>query len=433
MKNRYCTIITLFCAVFFCHFNNTYGQENLVSELKCNATEYTVSFTSEKAMISRDGSEALPIMSGTRLTRPGTYFLTLIDNKKRIKINTFTILPPKRTTSWTITRESELEEILKYAIENFEKEITIKFNYGEFSINELSTLLAKRIDGLLTKYPKLVYEGHSVSSILGSKPTVQLKIEYPLKVTNTLKIYDAKTNKRLIQSINQNVVASMEDYEREIALFKYIINNITYSKAKGNGTESINATPLSHTMYGGMIDKIAVCDGYAKSLMYLLNAVGIPAKLIVGTSKEDGVLHAWNLVRIQGAYYHVDSTWGDMDGDRVGGLYEFFNETDSYMQDTHIWDQESYPKAITETYSIVYMPIDLTNVYRIMKPSDEKIIFSSLSKDKPKTATLVFYQDAVNKWNQDEMTRRIVNSLNKNIIYGIERKYNTLIISFKTE
>jgi transglutaminase-like putative cysteine protease len=426
-------MIVLFLTLLICRFNITYGMGNIVNELKINASEYTVRFTSERALISRDGGEAIEITSGTTLTKPGTYFLTLFDNKKRIKVSTFTILATKDSSSWTIKRESELDEILKYAIENFKKEITIKFNYGEFSIDELSDIIDKRINTALDKYPKLVYEGYTISSTLGNKPIVKLKIEYPLKVINTLKAYDARMNKLLIQIINQNISAEMEDYEREAALFKYVVDHMTYSKTKDKGIEYINATPMSHTMYGGLIDKTAVCDGYAKSLMYLLNAVGIPARFIVGNIKEDGVLHAWNLVQIQGAYYHVDSTWGDQDNDKIGGIYEFFNEKDSYMKNTHWWDEKIYPKAVTETYSSIFIPIKWPNVYRIMKRSDVTTVFADLAKNSPKTATLILYQDLVNHWNQEEIVNRIAASVKQDVIYMSERKYDALIISFKID
>lgn len=429
MKKRHYIISVLFCVVFFYSFNTIYGGEKIVSEILCNATEYTVKFKNAKAMISRDGSQAIPITSGTKLTKPGTYFLTLLDDKKIIKINTFTIVHQKVGNRWEVNLESELEEILKYALEGFEKEITIQFNNGPLTLSQLKHIFDKQIDGLLKRYPKLVYEGYTSVIMLGNKPTVHLKFSYPLKVTNTLKTYDLKTSRKVIQIINENIVSDMEDYQREIKLFKYIIDNITYSKITSHNRAAVNATPMSHTMYGGLIDQSAVCDGYSKSLMYLLNAVGVPTNLMVGHT-SGGVLHAWNLVQIQGDYYHVDATWADREEHQLGILYEYFNEKDSIMKSTHTWDTKFYPKAISETYTMAHLPLDIINVYRIKNIADMRDVLESLAKDPPLKATVVLYEDALNKWNQDKVLHDIVSSLRNNITYSVARKYNCLIISF---
>lgn len=431
MKKKSLIYLLLFLTVFFCSVRPSYCKENIITEVKCNASEYTVMFEQQKAMISRDGSEAVPIISGTKLTKPGTYFLTLIDNKGHIKINKFTILPAKETNSWTIARESELEEIFKYSLENFHKEITIKFNYGQFTINEICNIFDKYLTSVTNKYPKIVSEGYAVSSLLGSKPVVKIKFSYPLQVTNTLKNYDLKTNKIITKVINEKVTFEMQDYQRELTLYKFITDHISYSKTKDKGINYINATPMSHTMYGGLVDQIAVCDGYSRSLMYLLNATGVPTQFITGTS--DGIPHAWNLVQIQGAYYHVDSTWADQESDKIGSIYEFFNESDDYMKKTHIWESKLYPKAVSNTYNTVNLQTEIVETYRVTKASDINNVLSSLAQKKPAKASIVFYNDSVNRWNQEEILGRIVNSLQTGIIYKTEKKYDCLVVSFNKD
>lgn len=63
----------------------------------------------------------------------------------------------------------------------------------------------------------------------------------------------------------------------------------------------------SYSIYGSLVKKQAVCQGYAEAYMYLLDKVGIDS--YVCSSVQLG--HAWNIVEIDGRYYHVDVTWDD--------------------------------------------------------------------------------------------------------------------------
>lgn len=70
-----------------------------------------------------------------------------------------------------------------------------------------------------------------------------------------------------------------------------------------NGTLSDNV----YNMYGALVDKKAVCQGYAEAYDYLLESVGIKSEICISNALN----HAWNIVTIGGAKYHVDVTWDD--------------------------------------------------------------------------------------------------------------------------
>lgn len=59
------------------------------------------------------------------------------------------------------------------------------------------------------------------------------------------------------------------------------------------------------SIYGVFVNKKAVCSGYAKAMQYLLNMCGIECTYVTSDT------HAWNLVKLEGDYYHLDVTWGD--------------------------------------------------------------------------------------------------------------------------
>ena len=96
--------------------------------------------------------------------------------------------------------------------------------------------------------------------------------------------------------------------------------------------ESENA----HNAYGALVDGEAVCEGYAEALQYLLHRVGIRSFIAIGSSVNPGSQqsegHAWNYVRINGQYYHVDLTWNDQDQNIY---HAYFNVDDATIMQDH--------------------------------------------------------------------------------------------------
>ena len=128
--------------------------------------------------------------------------------------------------------------------------------------------------------------------------------------------------------LEQVVTAGMSDYDIAKALHDYLVLNCAYDY----DNYLRNTIPAeSYTAEGALLEGTAVCSGYAKAYQLLMQRAGIPCEYVTGYA---GGSHAWNVVQIDGEWYHVDTTWDDPVPDKAGYVrYDYFLKSDAYMRD----------------------------------------------------------------------------------------------------
>ena len=122
---------------------------------------------------------------------------------------------------------------------------------------------------------------------------------------------------------------SKEQIDQAIAQIEQVKNQILQNKT-GNTYEDIKMvhdylvdtisydSSLSkqniYNVYGALINRECVCEGYARAFKYLLDELDIPCVMVIGTgtnSQGETENHAWNYVQLDGSWYAVDTTWDD--------------------------------------------------------------------------------------------------------------------------
>ena len=148
------------------------------------------------------------------------------------------------------------------------------------------------------------------------------------------------------------------DYEKELFIHDYIVSACTY-ESSGNASNA----------YGCLVEGEAVCSGYSRAAMLLLEYAGVESMLISGTgiSEEEGrISHMWNIVWVDGAPYHLDVTWDDPRSDFEGSMtHSYFNLTTQEI----LLDHEDFSADIECTQT-------QANYFR-----REKLFFESYNRD----------------------------------------------------
>lgn len=140
----------------------------------------------------------------------------------------------------------------------------------------------------------------------------------------------------LLQSFN---LSGKTDYEKIKAIYDYICDNITYDYK----TLDDDTYTLKYTAYAALINKTAVCQGYASLFYRMVLDAGVDARVISG---DAGGPHAWNIVSIDGKYYNLDSTW-----DAGNDSYAYFLKNMADFSD-HVRDEEYADASFEEAYPI---------------------------------------------------------------------------------
>ncbi len=253
--------------------------------------------------------------------------------------------------------KKEIEEFIYSEIERRPEE-GIYFHYSkEFNQDDIQEI-AGNIDPFYGRTEQYIFSTSSTK--YGDGPEVEdgynsVSIDFTISnekyvydsIVNSVPIPEDKTEAIEMEAVcksflNECIKDGMSDYEKEIAIHDYIINNCQYTKGD-------RAERTLHSAYGVLVKHDAVCEGYARATALLLRLSGIDAKLVIGTATredrnnsvtENDSKHMWVQAYIIGKWYNVDTTWDDPVGDEETITHHFCNVNDDILSMTHEWDKD---------------------------------------------------------------------------------------------
>ncbi len=141
------------------------------------------------------------------------------------------------------------------------------------------------------------------------------------------------------------------DTEKALYVFWYISHLAKYDL----DAFDTNLNTL-HTGYGAIINKLAVCEGLTYAYADIMDLLNVENYLYYGDlySTKDNETHVWNMIKIDGRYYHCDLTrsigyLSNME-DLTGDIYvtqEFGKSDSDYISNKYFLLDIHAPKAPT--------------------------------------------------------------------------------------
>ena len=214
---------------------------------------------------------------------------------------------------------------------------------------ELKAQYQSAIEALIYENPEIFYLDvtkmyiniEKTTKITGTKYNVYIDngSEYTYLTEGFYTEEDIEEYENLIEQAKNAIISSVQgqsDYQKIKYIHNYLIDTIQYQ-------DDLTQNNV-YDIYGALVEKKCVCEGYAKAFQYLMNEIGIENTIVIGTgtnSRNQTENHAWNYVKLKGQWYAVDVTWDDPIITGGGWLtnksrYKYFLKGSKTMSENHM-------------------------------------------------------------------------------------------------
>lgn len=265
----------------------------------------------------------------------------------------------------------------------------------------------------------------------------------PDKIAAMQKEIDAVADKLVAEASTKG-----STFEKLKVFHDYLVLSSTFEKKDGDDVELYNGSIYNAFAHSEGTQGSIQCSGYAKGMQYLCDKAGIESMVITGKNDSD-FSHAWNVVKVDGAWYNIDATWDDpilKTADVNNIRYNYFLVPDEWIHNkTHFKVNQhtlssstiTYfnPPACTETKlnyfvknNLVYS--DFTSADKAIKDALQKAADSKMRTAEIMVSSKDVYDQIISKatdynsWIKDNST--------KNSVKGIANDSNeySLVIEF---
>ena len=173
----------------------------------------------------------------------------------------------------------------------------------------------------------------------------------------TTKAQEDYVNEQVSSILPTILAGKTTDKQKALSIHDYIVENVTYDHSL-----------IKRTAYTALYDKSTVCQGYSLLYYKMLQEAGIQNKIVDGYINSGFDYHSWNLVNLDGNWYHVDTTNDAALSDKHG-LY-MLTDTELAAQGFS-WNTTNFPEATVE-----FAPAIMIGKY-IAEPTNQDIMVTA--------------------------------------------------------
>lgn len=233
-----------------------------------------------------------------------------------------------------ITTSKEMGQAFAYYMSRHESEFQIQYTGDTRRFTEVGEQAWEWLQRNEPYLMRLYKDSDGQGMDYGSYVMYTMTLDYTLSKDQTDRV--EKKVKQIVQKIPKN----WSDYKKVRYINDYIVRQTAYK---------LKSKESPYTPYSILFNREGVCEGYALTAYLLLQAADVEVRYISG--KAGGGLHAWNLVKLKGNWYHLDTTWNDPVPNRPDEVQEdYLLVSDDTLRKDHSWNAKKYPQTAKVDY-----------------------------------------------------------------------------------
>lgn len=205
----------------------------------------------------------------------------------------------RKVEYYSLNDYTEVKNAIKDGLLDLDQSISI-YNY-KVSINDIS----KVYRDVVNDNPELFYVsgGYSYYYTTDGYVTSIIPAYISDSKDDILEMKD-KFN-AAVDRLKREINSDLSDIDTALEVHNYIASHAEYNTT---GYNTGTLSNIGHSAYGVLVEHTGVCDSYSLAYQYIMKCI-YNIDTVVVTSQP--MNHAWNLIKINGNYYHVDLTWDD--------------------------------------------------------------------------------------------------------------------------
>ena len=227
-----------------------------------------------------------------------------------------------------VTSLTELEEFMRETVTGYQNEAVLRASSAQVDEAYISGL----VESLYLNDPVNV----------AAEPRAEISC-YPIEGPN--RIYDVRLSyggaqAPRLRAMSRRLTEQVEALAERIAAEDAPRTALEAAEQVYAYLEDPTASTVGSTAYDALIRRAADSKGVALAYKAVCSALGLECMVIRGQLGDMGAEeHWWNILRLEGAYYHADvSRFGE-------GRAQAFLLDDAGLWGRYLWDAESYPEC----------------------------------------------------------------------------------------
>ena len=249
-----------------------------------------------------------------------------------------------------VARDDDLHEALKQAIAQ---------RHTELDVSELgysADYLKDELSRFFFSNPSLFYVNNSFSYYKeeGSSTVKTVVLSY---------LYDAQESEQMsaeyeqvVEQIVSGIPTGASEFDKVLYLHDYLVRNYAYDYEGLQEEVATGNAVAIRDAYTFFKEKRGVCQAYMLAMIALCKEAGIESLPVI----SDELVHAWNLVKLDGVWYHVDVTWDDAGGEESAVYPSFVSYQYFLLSDQALYSGSTTRKPRTARWESVERANDAT-------------------------------------------------------------------------